>query len=176
MLTIVYSKNSMEPWGCCTAEKKPERYTKCGSHDDQSWHSSCKRMLCTWLQIRILFNYLWEDWIEMVIGNLNWATKVRVWKGYFCNWLRKNWPTLTSSSHWTTSKYWLPPYLLPLLEFQKNLPPINISHLKSWSPPLSPTLQRDRRGRGTMLNQRTKNQLILSIDPCDTADFRGPKP
>ena len=26
----------------CCAEKKQERYKKCGSHDDQSWHSNCK--------------------------------------------------------------------------------------------------------------------------------------
>ena len=95
-------------------------------------------------------NYLWEDWIEMVTGSLNieqkiidctewklnWATKVRVWKGYyFCNWLRKNCPTLTSSPHWTTVKYWTPPFLFLLLEFQKIFPPINMSRLQSWFPP-----------------------------------------
>ena len=85
-------------------------------------------------------NYLWEDWIEMVIGSLNieqkiidctewklnWATKVRVRKGYFCNWFRKIWPTLTSPPNWNTTKYWTPPFLFPLL--------INMSHLKFWSP------------------------------------------
>ena len=55
--------------------------------------------------------------------------KVRPWKSYFCNWLKKNWPTLTSS---TTE---LPqniesPLLFPLTEFQKNFPP-----WKSWSWP-----------------------------------------
>ena len=117
-------------------------------------------------------NYLWEDWIEMVIGSLNWATKVRVWKGYFCNWLRKNWPTLTSSSNWATSKYWISRYLLPLLEFQKKFPPINISYEIL----VFPTLQTGGGGGGTMLKQHTQNQLISSIGPCDTADFRVPRP
>ena len=78
-LHIVYSKNRTEAWGCCAAKKKQERYKKCGSHDDQSWHVTVR--------------------------------KVRVWKGYFCNWLRKNLLTLTSSPHWTTIKYWPPPPL-----------------------------------------------------------------
>ena len=41
----------MEAWGYCAAKKKQERYKKCGSHDDQSWHvtvrecdSNCKRI------------------------------------------------------------------------------------------------------------------------------------
>ena len=38
--------------------------------------------------------------------------------------LRKNWPTLTSSPHWTTTKYWIPPFC----------------HLKSCPPPPSPPL------------------------------------
>ena len=25
-------------WGDCAAKKKRERYKKCGSNDDQSWH------------------------------------------------------------------------------------------------------------------------------------------
>ena len=75
---------------------------------------------------------------------LNWATKLRVWKDYyFCNWLRKNWQTLTSSPHWTTTKYQTPLFLFPLLEFQEKFPPINMSCLKSWSPPL---LQREGGG------------------------------
>ena len=98
-LHIVYSKNRTEAWGCCAAKKKQERYKKCGSHDDQSWHVTVR--------------------------------KVRVWKGYFCNWLRKNLLTLTSSPHWTTTKYWPPPpFLFPLLQFQKKIPPINMS--RSW--------------------------------------------
>ena len=47
--------------------------------------------------------------------------KVRVWKGYFCNWLRKNWPTLASSPHLTT------------------FPQLNMSRLKS-CPPCQPPL------------------------------------
>ena len=50
-LHIVYSKNRTEAWRCCAAKKKQERYEKCGSNDDQSWHvtvrdcgSSCKRI------------------------------------------------------------------------------------------------------------------------------------
>ena len=98
-LHIVYSKNRTEAWGYCAAKKKQERYKKCGSHDDQSWHVTVR--------------------------------KVRVWKGYFCNWLRKNLLTLTSSPHWTTIKYWPPPaFLFPLLQFQKKIPPINMS--RSW--------------------------------------------
>ena len=69
--------------------------------------------------------------------------KVRVWKGYFCNWLRKNWPTLTSFPHWTTARYWIPPFLFALLEFQKIFSPINMSRLKSWSPP--PLFKGERR-------------------------------
>ena len=122
MLTNVYSKNRMEAWGFCATEKKQERHEKCGSH----------------MMINVLYmiwnknflDYLWEDWIEMVIASLNWATKARVWKGCFCNWLRQNWPTLTSSFKILNS-----PYLLPLLEFQKKFPLLT-SHLKSWFPPI----------------------------------------
>ena len=32
----------MEAWGCCGAEKKEERYKKCGSNDDQSWHTTVR--------------------------------------------------------------------------------------------------------------------------------------
>ena len=32
----------MEAWGCCAAEKKQGRYKKCGSHDDQSWHTTVR--------------------------------------------------------------------------------------------------------------------------------------
>ena len=58
--------------------------------------------------------------------------KVRVCKGYFCKWLRKNWPTLTSCPYRTNTKYWIAPFLFSLLEFQKQFPPINMSCLKSW--------------------------------------------
>ena len=51
--------------------------------------------------------------------------KVRVCKGDFCNWLRKNWPTLTTSPHWTITKYWIPPlFLFPVLEFQNKFNPL----------------------------------------------------
>ena len=70
--------------------------------------------------------------------------KVRIWKVYFCNWLRKNWPTLTSPTPSPPKNYHKilnPPFLFPLLEFQKTPPPpppppINMLRLKSWSPPL----------------------------------------
>ena len=62
--------------------------------------------------------------------------KVRVWKGYFCYWLWKNWPTWQVQPHWTTTKYWTPLFLSPLTRILKKIPPINISHLKSWFPPL----------------------------------------
>ena len=60
--------------------------------------------------------------------------KVRPWKSYFCNWSKKNWPTLTSS---TTE---LPqniesPLFVPTTRISKNFSPINMYHLKSWSPP-----------------------------------------
>ena len=106
----------MEAWGCCAAEKKQKRYKKCGSLDVDPHHIM---------------------WINHNIATVRefMFCKVRVWKGYFCNWLRKNWPTLTSFPHWTTARYWIPPFLLALLEFQKNFSPINMSRLKSWSPP-----------------------------------------
>ena len=52
---------------------------------------------------------------------------MRAWKGYyFCNWLRKNWPTLTSSLHWNKTKYWTPPlpFCSPYQNFRKNFPPL----------------------------------------------------
>ena len=109
---------------------------------------------------KIFSNYLWEDWIEMVIGSLNieqkiidrtewklnWATKVRVRKGYFCNWLTKNWPTMTSSPHWTTTKYWTPPpFCSSYLNFRKNLPPLTCL---LWNLGSSPFTKVRGRGRG----------------------------
>ena len=122
MLTIVCSKNRMKAWGCCVAEKKQERYKKCGSHDDQSWHSNCKRMFCTWLQ----------EFFELSMGRLNWngnrepkfSYKSEGLESYFCNWLRKNWPTLTSSPHWTTTKFWIPlPFFVPPTRISEKIPP-----------------------------------------------------
>ena len=41
-LHIVHSKNRMEAWGLCSAEKKQGRYKKCGSYDDQSWRTTVR--------------------------------------------------------------------------------------------------------------------------------------
>ena len=80
--------------------------------------------------------------VDHMVINHNIATviefifcKMRVWKGYFCNWFRKNWPTLTSSPHWTTTKYWILPFLVPPTRISEKIPPpINMSRLKSWFP------------------------------------------
>ena len=84
MLTFLHifcSKNRMKPWACCAAEKKQGRYKTCRSHDDQSWHSNCN--LC--------------------------SVKSGSGKGFFCNWLGKNWSTSTSSPYWNTTQYWISP-------------------------------------------------------------------
>ena len=86
MLTFLHifcSKNRMKLWACCAAEKKQGRYKTCRSHDDQSWHSNCN--LC--------------------------SVKSGSGKGFFCNSLRKNWSTSTSSPYWTTTQYWISPPL-----------------------------------------------------------------
>ena len=55
--------------------------------------------------------------IDCTEWKLNWAPKVRVWKGYyFCSWLRKNWPTLTSSLTELPQDIELPPLFVPLLD------------------------------------------------------------
>ena len=59
---------------------------------------------------------------------------MRVRKSYFWNSFREHWPTLSRVPHW------LPHnnescFFVPLLEFQRKSPPINISCLKSWSHP-----------------------------------------
>ena len=68
--------------------------------------------------------------VDHMVINHNIATviefifcKMRVWKGYFCNWFRKNWPTLTSSPHWTTTKYWILPFLVPPTRISEKIPP-----------------------------------------------------
>ena len=50
--------------------------------------------------------------------------KVRVWKGYFCNWLRKNWLTLTSFHQWTTTKHWIPPPFVPPTRISEKIFPL----------------------------------------------------
>ena len=49
-------------------------------------------------------------------------------------WLRKNWPTLKSSSHWTTAKYWISALFAPPTRISKRFFPINMSRSKSWFP------------------------------------------
>ena len=107
-LHIVYSKNRMEAWGWCAAEKSKKGIKNV---DHMMWISH---------DIATVREFMF--------------CKVRVWKGYFCNWLRKNWPTLTSYPHWTTAKYRIPPFCPPYQNFKKNLP-LNLSHLKSWFTP-----------------------------------------
>ena len=60
----------MEAWGYCAAKNKQGRCKKCGSHGDQSWHTTEENVLYMAPNKNFL-NYLWEDWIEMVIGSLN---------------------------------------------------------------------------------------------------------
>ena len=50
--------------------------------------------------------------------------KVMVWKGYFCNWLRKNWLTLTSFHQWTTTKHWIPPPFVPPTRISEKIFPL----------------------------------------------------
>ena len=107
-LHIVYSKNRTEGWGCCAAKKKQERCKKCVSHDDQSWHVTVRQC----------------DSVTSTVPEFMFC-KVRVWKGYFCYWLRENWPTLTSSAHRTTTKFWIPPFFVPATRIsRKILPPL----------------------------------------------------
>ena len=47
--------------------------------------------------------------------------KMKVWKGCFCNWLRKNWPTLKSYHPLNSHKILNPLFLFPLL--QKKISP-----------------------------------------------------
>ena len=78
----------------------------------------------------------------MVIGSLNWATKVKVWKGYFCIWLRKKWPTTELPQN--TESPSTSPFLSFLLEFQKKITPIKMHCLKSWPPPLYDVFSREK--------------------------------
>ena len=56
--------------------------------------------------------------------------KVKVWKDYFWNWLRKHWPTLTNSPHhWTIIKYCIPLFVPPT-RISEKIPPINMSRLQ----------------------------------------------
>ena len=51
--------------------------------------------------------------------------KMRALKSYFCNWLRKNWPTLTSFPHLPITKHWLSPLFVPPTRIsEKNSPPL----------------------------------------------------
>ena len=70
--------------------------------------------------------------------------KVRVWKGYFCNWLRKNWPTLASSPHLTT------------------FPQLNMSRLKSCPPLPAPPPYTKRRG-GRELRSSDHELLLAKV-------------
>ena len=101
-------------------------------------------MLCCWKEASKKDIKNVDHMINHEIATVKRIYVRNIWKGYFCNWSRKNWPTLTSSTHWTNTKYWIPPsFLSPLLEFQKIFSPINMSRLKSWSPP--PLFKGERR-------------------------------
>ena len=54
--------------------------------------------------------------------------KVRVWRGYFCNWLRKNWPALTNTE--LLQNIESPLFVLPTT-ISDIISPINVSCLKS---------------------------------------------
>ena len=84
-----------------------------------------------------MINLMWITWWSIIatVRELMFC-KVSVWEGYFLNWLRKNWPTLTSSPQWTATKYWIPPFYPPT-RISEKIPPINMSRLKSWSPPFT---------------------------------------
>ena len=104
-LHIVYSKNRMEAWGWCAAEKSKKGIKNV---DHMMWISH---------DIATVREFMF--------------CKVRVWKGYFCNWLRKNWPTLTSSPPLNYHKILNSPLFVPPTRIFFFPPLINISHLKS---------------------------------------------
>ena len=76
----------MEAWGCCAAEKKQERYKNVN-------HMMTNHDIATVREF-MLFT-------------------VRVSKGYFCYWLRKNWPILTNSPIELPQNIESPPLLVP---------------------------------------------------------------
>ena len=53
-LHIMYSKNRTEAWGYCASKKKQERYKKCWSHDDQSWHVTVREWDSNYKRIYVL--------------------------------------------------------------------------------------------------------------------------
>ena len=65
--------------------------------------------------------YLWEH-VTATVREFMFC-KVRVQKAYFCNWLRKNWPTLIKFPPLNYHKILNPPFLFPLLEFQNKKSP-----------------------------------------------------
>ena len=113
----------MEAWGWCAAEKSKKGIKNV---DHMMWISH---------DIATVREFMF--------------CKVRVWKGYFWNWLRKNWPTLTSSPTELPQNIESPRFVPPftLLEFQKKCPPLTcfVWNLAPPPPPPDP-LQRMREG------------------------------
>ena len=62
--------------------------------------------------------------------------EVSVWKVFFCYWLKKNWPTLTSSRTELPQNIESSLFILPT-EISEKIPPINTSRLKSWFTPFT---------------------------------------
>ena len=81
-------------------------------------------MLCCWKEARKIFKNVDHMMISNDVATVRefMFCKGRVSKGCFCNCLRKNWPTFTSSPHWTTTKYWIPSFVPPTRISENNSP------------------------------------------------------
>ena len=127
-ISNIYSKNRMEAWGFCNAEKKQERYKKCGSHmminhdietvREFSVHDSKK------------------EFFELSMGRLNWNGNRQPKLSYKSERLERLFLQLMKEKLTNPEKFLQlsylkilnSPYLLPLLEF----PSLNISFKELW--------------------------------------------
>ena len=77
---------------------------------------------------------MWITWWSIMTWQLRefMFCKVRVWRGYFCNWLRKNWPVLTKTELLQNIES---PLFVPPTTISDIISPINVSCLKSLPTP-----------------------------------------